>query len=62
MVKNPPANAGDSSLIPESGNPLEKEMVTHSSISPGKSYGHRSLASYSPWSQKRVGHDLATKE
>ena len=32
MVKNPPANAGDSSLIPESGNPLEKEMVTHSNI------------------------------
>ena len=32
MVKNPPASAGDMSLIPESGDPLEKEMATHSSI------------------------------
>ena len=28
--------------------PLEKEMATHSSISPGKSHGQRSLAGYSP--------------
>ena len=43
MVKNPPANAGDTGLIPRSGNllsflvdclPLEKEMATHSSILP----------------------------
>ena len=32
MVKNPPANAGDSGLIPGSGRSLEKEMATHSSI------------------------------
>ena len=32
MVKNPPASAGDMGLIPESGDPLEKEMPTHSSI------------------------------
>ena len=37
MVKNPPANAGDTrdkDLIPESKkkNPLEKEIATHSSI------------------------------
>ena len=34
MVKNPPANAGDSGdvgLIPKSEDPLEKEMVNHSS-------------------------------
>ena len=31
MVKNPPANAGDTGSIPASGNPLEKEMVTLSS-------------------------------
>ena len=33
VVKNPPANAGDArdvNLIPESGDPLEKDMVTHS--------------------------------
>ena len=35
LVKNPPANAGDtwdSDLIPGLGRPLEKEMVLHSSI------------------------------
>ena len=31
-VKNPPANAGDIGLIPGSGDPLEKERTTHSSI------------------------------
>ena len=34
-VKNPPANAGDTSdsgSIPGSGRSLEKEMATHSSI------------------------------
>ena len=31
---------------------LEKEMVTHSSIFPGKSYGRRSLVGYSPWGRK----------
>ena len=29
---------------------------------PGKSHGQRSLVGYSPWSHKRAGHDLATKE
>ena len=35
MVKNPLANAetaGDMGSIPELGDPLEKEMATHSSI------------------------------
>ena len=32
VVKNPAANTGDSSSIPGSGRPLEKEMATHSSI------------------------------
>ena len=32
MVKNPPANAGGTSLIPGSGKSLEKEIITHSSI------------------------------
>ena len=32
MVKNSPANAGDVGLILGQGNPLEKEMATHSSI------------------------------
>ena len=29
---------------------------------PGKSHGQRSLAGYSPWGLKRVGHDLAPKQ
>ena len=29
---------------------------------PGKSHGQRSLLGYSPWSHKRVGHDLVTKQ
>ena len=29
---------------------------------PGKSHRQRSLAGYSPWGHKRVGHDLATKQ
>jgi len=28
---------------------------------PGKSPGQRNLVGYGPWSQKRIGHDLATK-
>ena len=31
MVKNPPANTGDVGSIPGQEDPLEKEMVTHSS-------------------------------
>ena len=32
VVENPPANAGDMGSIPGWGDPLEKEMATHSSI------------------------------
>ena len=57
-VKNPPANAGDIGSIPRSGkspgegngNPLQQ---------PGKP-GQRSLMGYSPWSHKRIGHNLVT--
>ena len=41
---------------------LEKEMATHSSILAGKYQGWRSVVGYSPFSHKRVGHDLATKQ
>ena len=27
-----------------------------------KSYGQKSLAGYSPWAHKRVGHDVVTKQ
>ena len=32
VVKNPPANAGDVSLIPVGEDALEKEMAVHSSV------------------------------
>ena len=42
--------------------PLEKEMVTHSSILAWKSHGQRSPTGYTVHGvAKRVGHDLATK-
>ena len=39
-----------SSLVLEDS--LEKEMATYSSILPGKSYGQKSLAGYSPYGRK----------
>ena len=52
MVKNLPANAGDSGLIPGSRRSLEKEMATHSNILAGKSHGQRNLVGYDPWGCK----------
>ena len=39
------------------GDPLQKEMATHSSILAGYRPLQRGLQGYSPW-----GHDLATKQ
>ena len=58
MVKNLPANTGDSGdvgLIPGlgrspgggNGNPLQVFL-------PGKSHGEKSLAGYSPWGHKEL--------
>ena len=44
MVKNQPANAGDTASTPEK-DPLEKATPV---FSPGKSHGQRSLVGYSP--------------
>ena len=41
MVKNPPANAGDTRCRFEGEDALEEEMATHSSILAGKSHGQR---------------------
>ena len=60
MVKNPPTNAGDASLIPSWEDPPEKEMATPVFL-PGKSPGQKSLLGYSPQGHKRVRHDLVTK-
>ena len=56
MVKNPPTNAGDVSLIPGSGkspgegngNPLWQPTV----FLPGEALGQRILAGYSSWGPK----------
>ena len=47
VVKNPPANAGDTrglGLVLGSGRSLEEEIAAHFSILPGKSHGQSSLA------------------
>ena len=61
-VQNLPTNAGDASLIPESGRSPEEEMATHASI----------LAWEIPWTEEpaglqsrglqRVRHDSARKQ
>ena len=57
MIKNTPAmqETWVQSLVPEDS--LEKEMATTPAFLPGESHGQRSLAGYSPWGRKRVGHD-----
>ena len=52
VVKNLPANAGDTRLRFD---PLQKEMAALSIILAWeKSYGQRSLAGYSPWGYKSL--------
>ena len=41
---------------------LEKKMATHSSTLALEIPWQRSLEGYSPWSHKRVGHDLVSKQ
>ena len=55
VVKNLPANSGDSgdaSSVPGQEDPLEEEMVTIHVFLPGKSHGQSNLAEYSPWGHK----------
>ena len=57
-------NAGDSDLISGSGRSpgLRREWQPTPVFSHGKFHEQRSLASYSPWGRKRVGHDFSTKQ
>ena len=58
MVKNSPANAGDTgdtrdtSSIPGREDPVENKMATHSSILAWEPHGERSLVGYSLWGCK----------
>ena len=63
MVKNPPANAGDVGSNPGSGRfPWRRKWQRTPIFLPGKSHAQRSLADYSPWAHKGIGHNLVTKQ
>ena len=62
-IKNTPANAGDTGLIPGSGRSPGEGHATHSSILAWEKYhGQRSPVGYSPWGHQRARHDLATQQ
>ena len=53
MVKKPPANAGDTSLIPGLGRfPWRRKWQPTPVFLPGESHGQRSLVGYSLWGCK----------
>ena len=52
MVKNLPADAGDTGSTLSWEDPLEEEMTTHSSVLSGKPHEQRSLEGYSSWGHK----------
>ena len=61
VVKNLPANAGDSVLIPGWGRPPWRRKCQPTPVLlPGKSYGQRNLKGYSPWSCKE--EDMTERE
>ena len=63
VVKNLPANAGDTSLVPESGrSPWRRKWQPTPFFLPRKSHEQRSLVGCSPWGRKRVRPDTATKQ
>ena len=61
--KESTCNAGDVGWIPWSGRfPWRRKGQPTPLFLPGKSHGQKSLACYSPWCCKRVGHDLPAKK
>ena len=54
VAKNPQANEGDPGSIPDPRRSPGEGNDNPSSILPGKSYGQRSLADYSPWGHKEL--------
>ena len=55
MVKNLPANAKDSGLIPGREDAWRRKWPPTPVFLPGKSHGQRSPAGHSPWCQKESG-------
>ena len=62
VVKNLPAMQEMQVQSLDREDPLEKEMANTPVFLPGKSPGQRSLAGHTPWSHKRIRHDLVTKQ
>ena len=63
-LNNPPANAGDEGSIFSGLERSPGEGISNSLqlFLPRKSHGQRSLAAYSVWGHKRVGHGVVTKQ
>ena len=62
-VKNPPVNAGDTDLVPESERSFGEENDNpFQCFLPGKSHEQRILTGYSPWGSQKNWTWLATKE
>ena len=57
MVKNLPANAGDAGSIPESEDPPEEEMATHSSILAWEILWTEEPGGLQSMGSQRVGHN-----
>ena len=57
VVKNPPANAGDTDSIPGLRRSLEKEMATHSSITAWRTPWTEGPGRLESTGSQRVGHD-----
>ena len=63
MIKNLHASAGNMGSIPGLGrSPGEGNGNLLQYSFPGKSHGQGSLAGYSSWGHRRVGHDLVAKK
>ena len=62
MVKNPPANARNTSLIPGLEDPLEKEMATHSSIPTQEIPWTEEAVELQAMVSQRLRHNLMTKQ
>ena len=60
MVKNMPANAESIPGSVRSPGEGSGNLLQYSCLE--KSHGQRSLVGYNPREQKRVGHDLVTKQ
>ena len=55
VIKNLPANVGDTGLIPKSGISLGEGIGKLTLVFlPGKTHGQRSLAGYSPWDHREL--------